>query len=78
MIGGVIVIVSGADSTTGGIVVAIGGVDTTIGDGVVVVGGSDVVIGAAAVMAVETGSERRGGDGAIGSTDCVPLPPVTP
>ena len=78
MIGGVIVIVSGADSTTGGIVIAIGSVDTTIGDGVVIVGGSDVAIGAAVVMAAETGSEQRGGDGAIGSTDCVPLPPVTP
>ena len=46
MIGGGIVIVSGADSTTGGIVIAIGGVDTTIGDGVVIVGGSNVAIGA--------------------------------
>ena len=78
MIGGVIVIVNGADSTTGSTVIAIGGVDTTIGDGVVTVGGSDVAIGEAVVTAVETGSERRGGDGAIGSTDCVPLPPVTP
>src|ERR1041385_8010266 len=78
VIDGVVVIVNGADSTTGGAVVAIGGVDTAIGGRFVTVGGSDTAIGEAVVTAAETGSERRGGDGAIGSTDCVPLPPVTP
>src|ERR1041385_3759547 len=48
------------------------------GGGVVIVGGTNTAIGEAIVTGAETDSEWRGGDGAIGSTDCVPLPPVTP
>src|SRR4051812_16291338 len=77
-IGGVVVIIGGADTTIGGVVVIIGGADTTIGGVVVIIGGTDTKIGEATVMGAETGSERRGEDGAIGSTGCAPSPPVTP
>src|ERR1041385_351382 len=43
-----------------------------IGEVVVRMGKEVVVTGS------ETGSESRGGDGAIGSTGCAPSPPVTP
>src|ERR1041385_4354583 len=76
--GGVVVIVGGADSTTGGVVVTIGSIDTKIGGMVIIIGGADTAIGEVIVTGAETESERRGGDGAIGSTGCVPLPPVTP
>ena len=78
VVGGVVVVVSGTASTIGGEVVAIGGVGTTMGGRVVTVGGADTATGGAVVTGTETDLERRGGDGAIGSTGCVPLPPVAP
>ena len=78
MTGDKVVVIGGADKTTGGTVVVIGGADTTIGDGVITIGGSGAVVEADVAMAGEAEVERRGGDGAIGSTDCVPLPLVTP
>src|SRR4051812_45270598 len=56
----------------GEVVIIIGGVVVIIGEVVVRMGEEVVITGS------ETGSERRGGDGAIGSTGCAPSPPVTP
>src|SRR4051812_40740406 len=46
---------------------------------VAIIGGVVSIIGEAVVMRrSETGSEIRGGDGAIGSTGCAPSAPITP
>src|ERR1041385_4097416 len=70
VIGGVVVIIGGIDTTIGGMVVIIGGADTTIDEGVL------RMVEAIVVTEAETGLDRHGGDGAIGSTGCAPLPPM--
>src|SRR4051812_40996415 len=85
-VGGVVVTAGGVVATVGGVVVMMGGVVATVGGVVVMMGGVVVRMGemivemgeGAGVTGSETGSERRGGDGAIGSTDCAPSPPVAP
>jgi len=69
------VVVGGADRTAGGVVAVIGGADITIGDEVVTIGVSGTEVVAGEVAAAAAGLEWRGGDGAIGSTDCVPPTP---
>ena len=64
--------VEGPVATIGEVVVIIGDMVVTIGEVVVRMSEEIVVTGA------ETGLERRGGDGAIGSTGCALSPPVTP
>src|SRR4051812_8080989 len=87
VVGGAVVVAGGVVATIGGVVVVTGVVAVTIGGVVVATGVVTIVVGGVTVvrmgeeaggMGSETGSERRGGDGAIGSTDCDPSPPTSP
>jgi hypothetical protein len=76
MTGGRVVVVGGADRTAGGVVAMVGGADITVGGEIFTIGASGTAVdGAGEVVAAAAGLERRGGDGAIGSTDCVPPTP---
>jgi hypothetical protein len=67
-------------ATIGGVVVIIGGMVVMINEVVAAIGGFVVMIGAVVWRGkvAEIGSERCGGDGAIGLVDCAPSSPVTP